>query len=168
MAIYNRAFDDEIAAHFNAAFSTNLVAGPDTNDVVFGLEVVAAETVPDPEAPKLAFNELASSTNADFWLELINCGRANVDLGGWVIVRLGGLTNRDYTLPSQVLAPGQLLAVTKAQLGFGADSGDRLVLYAPGRTNAADAVVAKKDPRGRSPEHGCVVVPEPADARRVE
>ena len=153
VAIYNRALPtNEIAAHFNAAFATNTVAGPDTNDVVFGLDIVAAETVPDGETTRISFNELASSTNAAFWLELINCGRTNVDLGGWVIARLGGATNREYTLPSQLLAPGQLLTVTKAEMGFGADSSDRFALYMPGRLSVADAVVAKKDPRGRSPD----------------
>jgi hypothetical protein len=67
------------------------------------------------------------------------------------IARQGG-TNREYALPSRVLAPGQLLAVTKAEMGFGADSGDRLVLYMAGRSNVADAVVAKKEARGRSPD----------------
>jgi hypothetical protein len=84
VAIYNRALSaNEIAAHFAAAFTNNAAAAPDTNDVVFGLEVVAAETLPDAEPAKIAFNELASSTNAAFWLELINHGRTNVDLGGW-------------------------------------------------------------------------------------
>jgi hypothetical protein len=153
VAIYNRALTpDEIIAHFNAAFTNNAAAGPDTNDVAFGLEVVTAETLPDPVPPKLAFNELASSTNSAFWLELINYGATNVDLGGWIIARFGGATNRQYVLPSFTLAPGELIQVTKAQMGFGADSGDRLALYLPGATNVADAVVAKKDPRGRSPD----------------
>jgi len=107
---------------------------------------------PDEASPKVAFNEHASSTNAAFWLELINHGRTTVDLGGWIIARFGGATNREYTLPSRVLAPGQLVEITRAEMGFGADSGDRLVLYMPGRSNVADAVVAKKDPRGRSPD----------------
>ncbi|HXJ59861.1 MAG TPA: lamin tail domain-containing protein [Verrucomicrobiae bacterium] len=153
VAIYNRALStNEIAAHFTAAFANNAAAAPDTNDVVFGLEVIAAETLPEPEPPTIAFNELASSTNAVFWLELINHGRTDVDLGGWIIARQGGATNREYTLPARVLAPGQLLTVTRTELGFGADSGDRLVLYRAGRSNVADAVVAKKEPRGRSPD----------------
>jgi hypothetical protein len=57
-----------------------------------------------PESSKVAFNELASSTNAAFWLELINHGRALVDLGGWSIARLGAATNREYVLPTRVLA----------------------------------------------------------------
>jgi hypothetical protein len=106
----------------------------------------------DAEPPKVSFNELASSTNSAFWLELINHGDTTVDLDGWGIARFGGATNREYTLPALVLAPGQLLGITKAEMGFGADSGDRLVLYRPGRSNVADAIVAKKDPRGRSPD----------------
>jgi hypothetical protein len=153
VAIYNRALPtNEILAHFNGAFSTNSTGGADTNDVVFGLAVIASELLPEPEPARVAFNELASSTNSAFWLELINYGRTNVDLGGWIIARFGGMTNREYTLPSQMLAPGQLLQVTKTEMGFGADSGDRLVLFHPGRTNVADAVVAKKDPRGRRPD----------------
>lgn len=152
VAIYNRALSPaEIAAHFNAAFTNSAAAGPDTNDVVFGLEVVSLETLPEPPPSKVAFNELASSTNSAFWLELINYGATNVDLGNWTIARFGG-TNRQYVLPPQTLAPGELLEVTKAQMGFAADSGDRLVLYMAGRSNVADAVVAKKDPRGRSPD----------------
>jgi hypothetical protein len=153
VAIYNRALSPgEITAHFSAALTNSTAAGPDTNDVVFGLEVVSAEMPAPPAAPKVAFNELASSTNAAFWVELINCGVVPVDLGGWAIARFGGLTNREYTFGSHLLPPGGLLQVTKAQMGFGADSGDRLVLYLPGKTNVADAVVAKKDARGRSPD----------------
>lgn len=153
VAIYNRALSPaEITAHFHAAFTNSAAAGPDTNDVVFGLEVVSAETLPDAVPSEVAFNELASSTNSAFWLELINYGATNVDLAGWTIARFSGATNRQYVLPAQMLAPGELLEVTKAQMGFGADSGDRLALYMPGRSNMADAVVAKKDPWGRSPD----------------
>jgi hypothetical protein len=153
VAIYDRALPvNEILAHFNAAFTNSVAAGPDTNDVVFALEVVSAETLPELENPRIVFNELASSTNADFWLEMINAGQGSVNLDGWIIARLGGATNREYVLPAQLLAPGQLLQVTKAEMGFGADSGDQLILYGPGRSNVFDAVVAKKEPRGRWPD----------------
>ena len=153
VAIYNRALAPaEITAHFEAAFTDMSGAGPDDSDVVFGMEVVRTETLEGITSPKVTFNELASSTNSAFWLELINSGRAPVDLGGWTMARLGGLTNRQYTFGVRALLPGELLQVTKAEMGFGVDSGDRLVLYPPGETNVADAVVAKKDPRGRSPD----------------
>jgi hypothetical protein len=152
VAIYNRALTTgEINAHFEAAFTDTSGSGPDDRDVVFGIEVVRTEALEENEAPKIAFNELASSTNSAFWIELINCGRAPVDLGGWTIARFGG-TNRHYTFGPRTLSPGGLLQITKTEMGFGADSGDRLVLYPPGQTNVADALVAKKDPRGRSPD----------------
>jgi len=152
VAIYNRALSAaEILAHFNAALSNHTAAGVDTNDLAFGLEVATAELAPEPPSLAIAFNELASSTNGDFWLELINFGPLAAELGGCVVARFGG-TNRQYALPPQTLAPGQLRVVTKAELGFGVDSGDRLALFPPDRQRVLDAVVAKKDPRGRSPD----------------
>lgn len=152
VAIFNRALStNEILAHFNAAFTTTVASGHDTNDAVFGLEAVTAETLREAPPALIAFNELASSTNSAFWLELINYGSVDVDLGGWFIRRFGG-TNRQYVLTTQILRPGELLQVTKAQMGFAADSGDRLVIYKPGGNEVADAVVAKKDPRARSPD----------------
>lgn len=153
VAIYNRALSsNEIRAHFNAAFNSSAPSGLDTNDVVFGAEIVTAERLAEPEPLKLAFNEHASSTNSAFWIEIINHGSNTAELANCVIARFGGQTNRQYILPPQTLAPGALLQVTKATLGFGADSGDLLVLYGPGQTNALDAFVAKKDPRARYPD----------------
>ncbi|HXJ55470.1 MAG TPA: lamin tail domain-containing protein [Verrucomicrobiae bacterium] len=153
VAIYNRALStNEILAHFNAAFTNNAAAGPDTNDAVFGLELATTEIVPEPTVPQLAFNEFSSATNADFWIELINPGTTNMSLSGCTLARFGGATNREYALPALSLAPGQLLQVTKAQMGFGADPGDRLVLYGPGRARVFDALVAKREPRARHPD----------------
>jgi hypothetical protein len=152
VALYNRALTtNEIVAHFNAALVSNNASGPDTNDAVFGLTLTTAETQLPPPPVQLAFNELASSTNNAFWLELINPGKVPANLQQCVIARLGG-TNRQYLLPARTLAPGELVAISKEELGFGVDSGDRLILYGPGGTNVFDAVVAKKDPRGRSPD----------------
>ena len=136
VAFWSRALTaSEVASHFAAA---QLGQGYFTN---------ASPT----SWPRLAFNELASSTNADFWLELINLEETNVNLGGCSIARFGG-TNRSYVFPAQTLAAHALLQVSKATLGFGVDSGDRLVLYAPDGATVLDAVVAKKDPRARHPD----------------
>ena len=138
---------------------TNILAveihqGPDTsNDVLFGSELFLTTTnilIPPPVT--LAFNEFSSATNADFWIEVINYGTSNVDLGGCMLARQGGATNREYVFPPQVLAPHALLQVPKATLGFGTDPGDRLFLLSPFRTSLYDAVVAKREPRGRWPD----------------
>ena len=122
-------------------------------DTIFAAELTVTTTnIPGGPPPALAFNELASSTNSAFWLELINYSAGNLAIGGVTLVRTGGSTNREYTLPAQTLAPGELLVLTKATLGFGANSGDQFFLYAPGRSNVLDAVVAKKTPRARLPD----------------
>ena len=114
--------------------------------------MVTAETIPQSEPLHLAFNEHASSTNSAFWVELINYGSNTANLTGCVIARFGGQTNREFGLSAGTLAPGALLQITKATLGFGADSGDLLVLYGPDKTNVLDAFVAKKAPRARYPD----------------
>src|SRR5204863_8156950 len=124
----------------------------DTNDVVFGLQFNAFETLPLPRQLKLAFNEVASATNT-FWLEVINYDSTNADLTGCVITRLRvGSTNHDYLFPAQTLAAGSCLEVTKATMGFGADPGDKFVLYGPGGTNVLDSFVADDFLRGRHPD----------------
>ena len=91
VAIYNRALSSsEILAHFNAGFSNSVPAGPDTNDVVFGLGLISVTTLPRAMQAQVAINELASATNSGFWLELINFGTANADLSGWTLARFGG------------------------------------------------------------------------------
>ena len=136
VAFWSRALTPtEVASHFAGAQSGQ---GYFTN-------------VSSANWPRVAFNELASSTNTDFWLELINLGTTNIDLGGCVIARFGG-TNREYVFPAQPLASNSFLQVTKATLGFGVDSGDKLVLYAPDHATVLDAVVAKKEPRARHPD----------------
>lgn len=152
VAIYNRALaTNEIASHFNAAFDSSPGAPTDTNDVVFGMEVTSFQTLPLPRTPKLTFNEVASATNT-FWLEIINYDTTNADLTGCVITRLrSGTTNRDYVFPTQSLGPGGCLEVTKATMGFGADPGDKFVLYGPGGAPVLDAFVADDFLRGRHP-----------------
>jgi hypothetical protein len=122
-------------------------------DVLFGADLSLTVTnVLIPPAIPLAFNEFASATNADFWIELINHGRSPVDLGGCFLVRQGTSASREYVLPAQLLAPGACTVLSRATLGFGADPGDSIFLYRSGRSGVLDAVVAKRDPRARLPD----------------
>src|SRR6185503_17690506 len=99
----------------------------------------------------VAFNELESATNANFWIELINYGKTSVTLDGCTIARLGG-AYREFTFSGVTLAAGAFQLVPRATLGFSADPGDRLLLYGPGRSNVLDGVVAKRAPRARLPD----------------
>jgi hypothetical protein len=122
-------------------------------DMMFGAEITLQTTnLPPDSLPSVAFNEMVSVTNAEFWMELLNYGADGAALAGCVLTRFGNPTNAEYFLPAQILPPGGRLVLDKATIGFGADPGDKVVLYAPGRTVVLDAVVAKSFPRARWPE----------------
>jgi hypothetical protein len=117
-------------------------------DAVFGLELTATDILPPP--PTVVFNEISGASSNAFWVEVINQGGAPVELGGVEIVRSGG--SLTYALPSQTLAPGGILALTQAQLGFGAADGDKLFLHASSRFRLLDTVTVRAGARGRSPD----------------
>jgi len=127
-------------------------AAGDTSDLLFGAELLATPLAP-PQF-RIGFNELSSSTNNEFWLELLNYGTNTLLLDGCSIYRDGGTNlNNQYVFPaaSLTLAPGAFLSVTNTTLGFHPVSGDKLYLYsAMGRI--FDSVVVKKAHRGRFPD----------------
>ena len=137
-----------VEVHQNATNST---------DVVFGLQLDQLLTVTNIPSQNtvlslpLALNEISAVTNAEFWLELLNYGAESIALDGFVLARFG-TTNREALLPAQTLPAGGYLLLDRATLGFGADPGDRVVLYTPGHSNVVDALVAKRFPRARWPE----------------
>ncbi len=128
-----------------------------SSDLVFGLrldDVTTVTNTPSGSATNLpiVFNEMSSVTNAQFWVELINLSTQPVTLDGCVLTRFGNPTNREYVIPSANIPPGGFVVLDRATLGFGADPGDRVVLYAPGKTAVLDALVAKSFPRARLPD----------------
>jgi hypothetical protein len=120
-----------------------------TNRMLFGAEMTA-QTV--PASPTLVFNEVSGSTNAAFWVELMNCGADTVVLDGSVVAQAGSDTNQCVIPAGTALAPGSFLALTNGALGFQPASGDKLFLYRADKGRVYDAVVVKKTPRGRSPD----------------
>jgi hypothetical protein len=128
-------------------------AATGTANVLFGAALSLTVTnVLVPPAVPLAFNEIASGTNADFWVEVINTGSDPLELGGCVLSQRGGDADHDFHFPPQSLPPGALLELPAATLNFAAHSGDRLFLYSSGGTSVIDAVVVQDQPRGRSPD----------------
>lgn len=127
-------------------------AAAGTNDAMFGAELtVIYSNSPLPKLPKLAFNEMPDVTNAVFWVEILNYGNTTVAMTNYVFKRFG-LPDHEYIVPPTNLAPGAFLVITRDQLGWGADPGDQLVLYTPGKSNVVDAMVAKRYDRARSPD----------------
>lgn len=127
-------------------------AAAGTNDAVFGAELtVVYSNSPLPALPALAFNEMPDVTNQVFWAEIVNHGDRTVALSNYVFKRFG-LPDQEYIIPPTNLPPGGFLVIERAQLGWGADPGDALVLYTPGKSNVIDAMVAKRYDRARWPE----------------
>ena len=133
------------------------------SDAVFGLELTAQDILPAP--PKLVFNEVSAASSNTFWLEVINDGDSVLSLGGVDIVR--GATS--FMFSEQSLAPGGIVALTQAQLGFGAEDGDKLFLRGSGGFSLLDTITVKVTPRGAaSGWRGRLDVPGAANTRHVE
>ncbi|MGQ9589742.1 MAG: hypothetical protein ACUVYA_05545 [Planctomycetota bacterium] len=103
------------------------------------------------EAPAVALNEIAPASGGASWLEVANWGDAALDLGGFAIEKLGSSPG-SFAFASGTLAAGGRRAVPASELGFDFALGDRLFLWAPGRTALLDAVEVKTGPRARHPD----------------
>ncbi len=104
-----------------------------------------------PAVP-LAFNEHNGSSNAVFWLELVNFGAGPLLLDGCMI-RADGATNRDYVFPAGSSIPaGGFLVVSNSALGFVPASGDKMYLYSSNRFVVHDSFIARNGPRARLPD----------------
>jgi hypothetical protein len=126
-------------------------SGPALDDVVFGVEIVTRETLPDPALVNIVFNEIAPATGGPFWVEVINYGNQSTSLAGFVLANLGA-SDIEHTIAGVTLAPGQRHVFTSAELGFQPIVGDRIALFMPGRTSVLDTEIVDDRLRGRSPE----------------
>lgn len=117
-------------------------------DLRFDGGLRASMTVTDPGAAPsaLAFNELGGADPDRFWVELTNLGGTAIDVGGLVIRSSAG---GEHVLAVQPLAPGALLLLSQAELGFGAAADDKLFLYPADRGAVLDGVRVGAVPRGR-------------------
>jgi hypothetical protein len=121
-------------------------------DAMFGAELeVSVTNPPAGSIPPLVFNELPCVTNQVFWVEIVNRGSSSVVMSNYVFKRFGD-PDREYVIPARTLPPGGFTVLTREDLGYGADPGDALVLYTPGKAAVCDAVVAKRYPRARWPD----------------
>ncbi|MBN2474881.1 MAG: lamin tail domain-containing protein [Pirellulales bacterium] len=122
-----------------------------STDVSFDLFLNA--TRPETPPPVLRINEVAPADSGDFWVEILNTGGEDMQLGGFVLAGTG-LTGGEHVLASRTLSPGEMLLLSQAQLGFRPEADERLFLYAPGKTQLVDAREVTNRLRGRSPDHG--------------
>jgi len=124
--------------------------GASSSDLVMLPELAGVKHLPDPEGlTSVLFNEVASATDADFWVEITNPGQEVVDLQGFVL-SVTGVNGGVYLFPDHTISPGELLEV---QLPFHPDNGEKLFLSTPGQSQLVDARIVTNRLRGRSEEH---------------
>ncbi|MCH8044395.1 MAG: lamin tail domain-containing protein [Planctomycetes bacterium] len=104
------------------------------------------------DLPSLAINEVASSLDATFRVEIVNTGDEPVALDG-IVLASSDADMTDFVFGDQMLASGGFMVLNATQLGFGAEDGDRLFLYGADKTGVIDAAVVKDRLRGRSAQH---------------
>ncbi len=125
-----------------------------SSDIVFGAELDMVIKDPAPgSAPQIVINEIPPATEADFWIELINTGIGGVELGG-MIVSIGGDPAREYILPAQTLASGELLLLDEATLGFRPADTENVFIYDASGSVVLDGQKQTGRLRGRASEKG--------------
>ncbi len=113
--------------------------GLGSSDTVFGVELDVEIAGVDPGAgPMLSLNELPPANEASFWVELINTGPADIELAG-IIISAGADPLREHQLTAGQLAPGALLLIDEATLGFRPADGEKLFLFDAAGTAVLDA-----------------------------
>lgn len=100
----------------------------------------------------LKINEVASASDASFWIEVQNTSSSTVNLDGYA-VRIDGSTETVTVLGTQTIASGAYAVIDQATLGFSPMDEDRLFLVEPSGDSIADAVRVKDSLRGRSELH---------------
>jgi hypothetical protein len=125
----------------------------DTNNCLFAMQmrIITTNYPYKPNYP-IAFNEISSVTNGQFWVELINYGEEPISLNGFTLARFGNNSYREYVIPDISIPTGGFFVIDKSVTGFGADPGDMIVLYSPGKTSVVDSLITKKYPRARYPD----------------
>lgn len=121
------------------------------DDMAFAAQLFVTETPVPPDAQaKLVFNEVGSSLDAVFFVEVGNAGTQAVSLDGYIIHHPQSET--DFVFGAVTLQPGQFVAVSQPALGFDPADGDRLFLYNPSRTAVLDGVPVDNELRGLYPD----------------
>jgi len=123
-----------------------------SSDIVFGaeLDMVVKDAAPD-SIPRIAINEIPPATETEFWIELVNSGDADVEVGG-MILSIGGDSAREFSLPAQTLAVGGLLLLDETALGFRSADNENVFLYDSTKSLVLDGQKQTGRLRGRALE----------------
>ena len=123
------------------------IYAPVNPDIVWGASLETREIIPQPTPPSLRISEIAGSSAGTWRVEIQNTGASPVNVGGLVLAASG--IAGGYTLPVQTLAPGALLVLDQATLGFRPLLNDRVFLMTAGSAVLIDAAAVKQTTRAR-------------------
>jgi hypothetical protein len=99
----------------------------------------------------ILLNEIAASTNAPFWVELVNIGSGPVDLSGSV-VEFARAQDTPFTIPDgTLLGPGKYFVFYPQS--YAPRSGEKVFIYNSNKTDLLDAVEIQPRTIGRSSEN---------------
>ncbi len=101
------------------------------------------------DALSIALNEIASAREQDFWVELRNFSSRTVDLEG-VVISNSADPGREHTLSAGQLAPGGLLLLDEAGLGFDVELGDQIFVFNTGKASVLDGWVISDQLQARA------------------
>ncbi|HEX2751474.1 MAG TPA: LamG-like jellyroll fold domain-containing protein, partial [Verrucomicrobiales bacterium] len=131
------------AAYWSRALSLSEV-GQHWSKAQSGLDYFAVPFGSLPP-PSLRVNETGAASS--FFIELQNTGAVSLDLTGYIIRSSAG----QYVFPAQSLAPGALVTLTAAQLGFNPGAGAKLFVLSASGEQLADSAEVAATGRGRTP-----------------
>ena len=106
---------------------------------------------PATEQPvaQLAINELASGITDPFWIELINYGNTPLDVTGYRVETSAG---DSAVVAGGTIAAGVVRVLDARELGFGADTGQRVYVVSPDGALVIDAARVEEAPQARWPD----------------
>lgn len=108
------------------------------------------------QSPNIKFNEIypnpVGDDSGNEQIELVNVGGDTVNVGGWWLADSGGLKSSSFQLPSLILAPGGVVALTvpKGTFALNNSSGDTANLYFADKTLADSVSYSDSAPEGQS------------------
>ena len=120
------------------------------SDIVFGLDL-AANIIDSPESTDslIIFNEIPADSEENFWIELVNPSVSEVNVGGMVL-SVNADTEKEYTLPDQIMEPGEFLVLDEERIGFRPENGEKLFLYSASLESVMDSRELTGRLRGRA------------------
>lgn len=124
------------------------IYAPSAPDVVWGASLEAREILPPASSVPLVINEIGGASDAVWRVEVRNTGGSAIDVAS-VVFASSAAPTQGVTLPSQMLAPGALLVLDEAQLGFRPPQDGKLFIYGSGGNGLVDSAIVKAASRAR-------------------